>query len=108
MSPAVIRNSDYESIEAAKAAIDRHFSRRNAFLRSNPRRAGRKIWDQEDTPSESSASNSYYDGGHRVMARCSHKSGESGTGVEKPPRRGLVGVLTRRSRSCGRLLAGRS
>ncbi len=44
MSRAIIRNSDYESVEVAKAAIDRHFADRNAFFRANPRRAGKKIW----------------------------------------------------------------
>jgi transposase len=61
MSRAVIRNSDYESIEACKGAIDRHFADRNAFFRANPRRAGRKIWGKENTPSEFSASNNCKD-----------------------------------------------
>ena len=61
MSRAVIQNSDYESIEACKGAIDRHFADRNAFFRANPRRAGRKIWGKENTPSEFSASNNCKD-----------------------------------------------
>jgi DDE superfamily endonuclease len=61
MSRAVIRNSDYESVEAARAAIDRHFAERNAFSRANPRRAGRKIWGKENTPSAFSASNNCKD-----------------------------------------------
>ena len=61
MSRAVIQNSDYESVEVCKAAIDRHFADRNAFFRANPRRAGRKIWGQENTPSEFSASNNCKD-----------------------------------------------
>src|SRR5689334_20702369 len=36
MSRAIIQNSDYESIEAARAAIDRHFAERNAYFRANP------------------------------------------------------------------------
>jgi transposase len=58
---AIIQNSDYESVEAAKAAIDRHFAERNAFFRANPRRAGKKIWGKENAPSEFSASNSCKD-----------------------------------------------
>src|SRR5262249_31253212 len=57
----VIQNSDSESVEAAKAAIDRHFADRNAFFRANPRRAGRKIWGKETTPSAFSASNNCKD-----------------------------------------------
>jgi hypothetical protein len=61
MSRAVIQNSDYESVEAAKGAIDRHFADRNAHFQANPKRAGRKIWGQETTPSEFSASNNCKD-----------------------------------------------
>jgi transposase len=61
MSRAVIQNSDYESVEACKAAIDRHFADRNAFFRANSRRAGRKIWGKETTPSEFSESNNCKD-----------------------------------------------
>ena len=61
MSRAIIQNSDYDSADACKAAIDRHFADRNAFFRANPRRAGRKIWGQENTPSEFSASNNCKD-----------------------------------------------
>ena len=61
MSRAIIQNSDYESVEAARAAIDRHFADRNAFFRANPRRAGKKIWEKETTSSEFSASNNCKD-----------------------------------------------
>ena len=61
MSRAIIQNSDYESAEACKAAIDRHFAERNAYFRANPRRAGKKIWGKENTPSEFSASNNCKD-----------------------------------------------
>ena len=60
MSSAVIQNSDYESVEAAKAAIDRHFADRNAFFRQSEA-GGRKIWGKETTPSEFSASNNCKD-----------------------------------------------
>jgi hypothetical protein len=43
MARAIIYNSDYQTIEAAKAAIDRYFRERNAYFALHPRRAGRKI-----------------------------------------------------------------
>jgi transposase len=61
MARAIIHNSDYESVEACKAAIDRYFAERNAFFRANPRRAGRKIWGKEKTPSEFSPANNCKD-----------------------------------------------
>jgi hypothetical protein len=57
MSGAGIQNSDYESVEAAKAAIDRHFADRNAYFPATPKRAGRKSWGKETTSSTFSASN---------------------------------------------------
>jgi len=57
MARAVIHNSDYDSLAACKAAIDRHFAERNAFFRANPKRAGRIIWGKEITPSTFSAAN---------------------------------------------------
>jgi hypothetical protein len=68
MSRAVIQNSDDESVESAKAAIDRHFAERNAYFRANPRRAGKKVWGRENTPSEFSASNNCKDR-HRCFYR---------------------------------------
>jgi transposase len=44
MTRAVINNSDYDSPEAMKVAISRHFSDRNRHFRDNPRRAGKAIW----------------------------------------------------------------
>ena len=44
MSRAIIHNSDYQSADDAKAAIDRYFSERNAHFRDHPRRAGGKVW----------------------------------------------------------------
>jgi hypothetical protein len=56
IAKAIIHNSDYESVEVCKAAIDRYFAGRNAFFLANPRRAGRIIWGKEATPSRFSAS----------------------------------------------------
>jgi hypothetical protein len=47
MARAVIHNSDYQSKEDAKAAIDRYFCERNEHFRLNPRRAGQRIWGKE-------------------------------------------------------------
>lgn len=47
LAKAVIHNSDYASVDECKAAIDRHFFERNAYFRTNPKRAGRKIWGKE-------------------------------------------------------------
>jgi len=42
MSRSIIQNSDYESVSAAQAAIDRYFSERNDYFGKNPQRAGKK------------------------------------------------------------------
>jgi transposase-like protein/transposase len=50
LASAVIQNSDYASVDEAKAAIDGHFAERNAYFQANPRRAGGKIWGKERVP----------------------------------------------------------
>jgi transposase len=52
MAKAIIHNSDYLSIEAAKDAIDLYFTERNGHFSKNPKRAGQKIWGKERVPSE--------------------------------------------------------
>ena len=52
MARAVIHNSDYPSVEAAKEAIDGHFYERNVHFSEHPKRAGQKIWRMERVPSE--------------------------------------------------------
>ena len=52
LAKAVIHNSDYQSVDQARYAIDRHFRERNEFFRRNPKRAGKKIWGEELVPSE--------------------------------------------------------
>jgi hypothetical protein len=47
MATAIIHNSDYQSVEEAKAAIDRYFLERNEHFSKHPRRAGKKIWGEE-------------------------------------------------------------
>ena len=47
MARAVIHNSDYKTLDDAKAAVDRYFADRNAHFMQHPRRAGAKIWGRE-------------------------------------------------------------
>jgi transposase/transposase-like protein len=47
MARAVIQNSNYASVEEAKAAIDRYFEDRNTYFKQHPRKAGNKIWGRE-------------------------------------------------------------
>lgn len=47
MNTAIIQNSDYESVNKAKEAIDRYFRERNEHFQRNPKRAGNKIWGKE-------------------------------------------------------------
>jgi transposase len=61
MSRAIIQNSDYQSVDDAKAAIDRYFSERNAHFRDHPRRAGVKVWGKEPAPSKFSEFNNCKD-----------------------------------------------
>jgi transposase len=61
MARAIIHNSNYQSSEEAKAAIDRYFEERNEHFRMNPRRAGNKIWGKERVPAEFSPSNNCKD-----------------------------------------------
>jgi len=50
MARAIIHNSDYKSMDAAKAAIDRYFEDRNANFLQHPKKAGKKIWANEREP----------------------------------------------------------
>ena len=47
MKRAVIHHSDYKSDIEMKEAISCHFRDRNAFFKNNPKRVGKKIWQQE-------------------------------------------------------------
>jgi len=47
LARSVIHNSDYKSVDEAKAAFDRYFAERNEQFLRNPRRAGKKIWGDE-------------------------------------------------------------
>lgn len=47
MARAIIHNSDYPSVEDAKAAIDRYFNERNDQFINSPHKAGKAIWGKE-------------------------------------------------------------
>ena len=47
MARAIIHNSDYDSVEQAKASVDRYIGERNEHFIRNPKRAGNKIWGKE-------------------------------------------------------------
>lgn len=48
LAKAVIHNSNYNTVDDCRAAIDRHFSERNTFFLKNPKRAGNIIWGKEE------------------------------------------------------------
>jgi hypothetical protein len=47
MSKAIIHNSNYQSIDECKVAIDQYFKGRNEYFQKFPKRAGKKIWGKE-------------------------------------------------------------
>lgn len=61
MARAIIHNSDYQSVDAARIAIDRYFADRNQHFREHPKRAGKHIWGKELVTSEFSESNNCKD-----------------------------------------------
>ena len=63
MARAIIHNSDYASVEAAKAAIDRYFAERNDHFQKHPRRAGNKLWGKERVEPEFNEGNNCKDPG---------------------------------------------
>jgi transposase len=63
MARAIIHNSDYASVEAAKAAIDRYFAERNDHFQKHPCRAGKKLWGMERVEPEFNEANNCKDPG---------------------------------------------
>ena len=61
MARAIIHNSNYETVDEAKRAMDRYFCERNIHFRRNPGRAGGKLWGKERVPAEFSPSNNCKD-----------------------------------------------
>ena len=65
MARSIIHNSDYKTLEDAKAAIDRYFADRNAHFTLHPKRAGKKIWGKEREVPEFSLANNCKDPRYR-------------------------------------------
>jgi len=65
MARAIIHNSDYQSVEECKEAIDRYFKERNKRFKNNPKRAGNKIWGKERVKSLFSECNNCKDPKYR-------------------------------------------
>jgi hypothetical protein len=65
MARAVIHNSDYQSKDAAKDAIDRYLRERNKHFQLNPRRAGQRIWGEERQHTTFSEANNCKDPAYR-------------------------------------------
>jgi transposase len=61
MARAIIHNSDYKTMDEAKAAINRYFKERNSHFKQCPQRAGKKIWRKEREPAEFSEGNNCKD-----------------------------------------------
>jgi hypothetical protein len=61
MTRAIIHNSDYQSVDECKTAIDQHFKDRNEYFKVYPKRAGNKIWGKERTVAKFDESNNCKD-----------------------------------------------
>ena len=61
MARAIIHNSDYQSVDDCKRAIDRYFIERNEHFRQHPQKAGKKIWGKERVPAEFNPANNCKD-----------------------------------------------
>ena len=61
MARAIIHNSNYQSVEECKFAINRYFDERNLHFKNNPKRAGNKIWGKEREKAFFSESNNCKD-----------------------------------------------
>ena len=48
MAKAIIHNSNYQSVDECKIAINRYYEERNAYFQKNPKKAGNKIWGKEE------------------------------------------------------------
>jgi hypothetical protein len=65
MARSIIHNSNYKTLENAKAAIDWYFADRNAHFTLHPKRAGKKIWGKEREVPEFSLANNCKDPRYR-------------------------------------------
>ena len=65
MAKAIIHNSNYQSVDECKNAIDRYFAERNKAFIENPKRAGKNIWGEEVVKSVFTDSNTCKDPNYR-------------------------------------------
>lgn len=65
MAKAIIHNSNYQSVEECKEAVDRYFCERNQYFLKHPKRAGKKIWGEELVKVEFKESNNCKDPRYR-------------------------------------------
>ena len=65
MARAIIANSNYGSVDEARAAIARYVQERNEKFSLKPKRAGGKIWGLEREPAQFSSSNNCKDPRYR-------------------------------------------
>ncbi|MEM9767652.1 MAG: IS630 family transposase [Cyanobacteria bacterium P01_D01_bin.71] len=65
MAKAIIHNSNYQSVEECKEAVDRYFCERNRYFLEHPKRAGKKIWGEELVKVEFKESNNCKDPRYR-------------------------------------------
>lgn len=65
MAKAIIHNSNYQSVDECKIAIDRYFDERNKAFIENPKHAGKNIWRQEVVESVFKDSNTCKDPNYR-------------------------------------------
>jgi hypothetical protein len=61
MARAILANSNYQSIDEARVAIDRYIGERHEKFASAPKRAGGAIWGSEREPPQFSESNNCKD-----------------------------------------------
>jgi transposase len=65
MARAIIHNSDYSTVGASKAAIDRYFAERNDHFIRSPHKAGKAIWRNEPAVSTFQEANNCKDAIYR-------------------------------------------
>lgn len=85
MSRAIIHNSDYQSVDECKTAIDTYFRQRNEHFKAEPQRAGNKIWGKERVPPSFDQSNNCkdprYAGGPTLTGYPDRRGGRSTGGL---------------------------
>jgi transposase len=65
MAKAIIHNSNYQSIDECKVAINKYYEERNKHFQKNPKRAGNKIWGKEEVAPVFSVTNNCKNSNYR-------------------------------------------